>query len=49
MAGQASRVTNTADFKSLFKQWAGICTKGLGNLKAISPIPTDLKPKQKLQ
>jgi len=49
MVGQASRVTNTADFKSLFKQWAGICTKGLGNLKAISPIPSDLKPKQKLQ
>ena len=49
MVGQASRVTNTADFKSLFRQWAGICTKGLGSLKAISPIPTDLKRKQKLQ
>jgi len=49
MVGQASRVTNTADFKALFQQWAGICTKGLNSLKAVSPVPADLKPKQKLQ
>jgi hypothetical protein len=40
-------VTNQADFRQLFKQWAGIAVKGLEELKANSPVPTDLKPKQK--
>lgn len=41
-------VSNQAEFRSLFKQWAGITVKGLGELKAQSPVPADLKPKQKL-
>jgi len=44
----ASSVTNVNDFRMLFKQWASITVKGVGELKAISPVPTDLKPKQKL-
>lgn len=44
----ANRVTNTADFRVLFKDWANITIKGLDELKAHSPVPLDLKPKQKL-
>jgi hypothetical protein len=40
--------TNVSEFRSLFKQWAGITVKGLDELKAHSPVPEDLKPKQKL-
>ena len=43
-----SSVTNIAEFESLFSQWAKIAIKGLGELKAQSPVPEDLKPKQKL-
>jgi hypothetical protein len=43
-----SSVTNLSDFRMLFKQWASITVKGVGELKAISPVPTDLKPNQKL-
>ena len=43
-----SRVTNVSDFRSLFKQWANITIKGMEELKAHSPVPLDLKPKQKL-
>jgi hypothetical protein len=42
-------VTNRADFKALFKQWADICIKGFEDLQAMSPVPQDLKPGQKLQ
>ena len=35
----ANRVTNQADFRSLFSQWASIAGKGLDELKAISPVP----------
>lgn len=41
-------VSNQAEFRSLFRQWAGIAVKGLEELKAQSPVPADLKPKQKL-
>jgi Protein of unknown function (DUF3313) len=44
----ANRVTNLADFRALFKQWAATAAKGLDELKAHSPVPLDLKPKQKL-
>ena len=44
----ANRVTNTSDFRTLFKDWAGIVVKGVEQLKALSPVPTDLQPKQKL-
>lgn len=46
---QTSRVTNQADFRMLFQQWASIAGKGLDELKAQSPIPLDLKPGQKLK
>jgi len=46
--GSTSSVTNVNDFRALFGQWAGITIKGLGELKELSPVPMDLKPKQKL-
>lgn len=45
----ASRVTNQADFRSLFSQWASIAGKGLDELKALSPVPETLTPGQKLK
>jgi hypothetical protein len=44
----ATRVSNTADFRRLFKDWAGITVQGIEHLKALSPVPLDLQPKQKL-
>ena len=44
----ANRVTNKSDFRLLFKDWADITVKGVEQLKALSPVPTDLRPKQKL-
>jgi hypothetical protein len=44
----SSSVTNRADFRRLVQQWAVICTRGLAELKEQSPVPADLKPKQKL-
>jgi Protein of unknown function (DUF3313) len=41
-------VSNLAEFRTLFKAWAGIAVKGLQELKDHSPVPEDLKPKQKL-
>jgi hypothetical protein len=43
-----SSVTNLAEFRTLFKAWAGTAVKGLQELKDHSPVPEDLKPKQKL-
>lgn len=45
----ANRVTNSADFRMLFKQWASISVKGMEELRAHSPVPADLQPGQKLQ
>ena len=44
----ANQVTNTSEFRALFQQWAEISVQGLDNLREISPVPTDLKPGQKL-
>lgn len=44
----STSVSNTAEFRMLFKQWADIAVKGLEELKAHSPVPADLKPGQKL-
>jgi hypothetical protein len=44
----ATSVSNLSDFRLLFKQWAAIAAKGMDELKSISPVPTDLKPGQKL-
>jgi hypothetical protein len=44
----ATSVSNLSDFRTLFKQWASIAAKGMDELKSISPVPTDLKPGQKL-
>ncbi len=44
----ATSVSNLSDFRQLFKQWATTTAKGLDELKAHSPVPLDLKPKQKL-
>jgi hypothetical protein len=45
---QANSVTNQADFRALFSQWASIAGKGLEELKALSPVPEALAPGQKL-
>ncbi len=45
----ANRVTNSADFRALFRSWADISVKGFEELRAHSPVPTDLQPGQKLQ
>lgn len=44
----SNQVTNISDFRVLFEQWADICSKGFEELKAHSPVPTDLEPGQKL-
>ena len=44
----ATSVSNLSDFRMLFKQWATTSAKGLDELKAHSPVPLDLKPKQRL-
>jgi Protein of unknown function (DUF3313) len=44
----ASTATNLADFRQLFGLWAGIVTNALAEVKAISPIPKELTPNQKL-
>jgi Protein of unknown function (DUF3313) len=44
----SNSVTNLSDFKSLFRQWADISTKGFEELREMSPVPMDLKPGQKL-
>jgi hypothetical protein len=45
----SNSVTNLSDFRALFKQWADISVKGFNDLRAMSPVPTDLKPGQKLE
>jgi hypothetical protein len=44
----ANRVTNTADFRLLFKSWASGCVKGLETLKSVSPLPATLTSGQKV-
>jgi hypothetical protein len=44
----SNSVTNLSDFRALFKQWADISVKGFQELRDMSPVPTDLKPGQKL-
>jgi len=44
----ANSVTNMADFRTLVRTWASISAKGLATLKQLSPIPSTLTPKQKL-
>ncbi len=44
----ATTATNLFDFRQLFSLWAGICTNALEDVKAVSPIPKDLKPNQRL-
>jgi Protein of unknown function (DUF3313) len=44
----SNSVTNRADFRALFRQWAEICVKGFEDLHAMSPVPEDLEPGQKL-
>jgi hypothetical protein len=43
-----NRVSNTADFRNLFRSWSSVTVKGLAGLKEISPLPATLTPGQKL-
>ena len=44
----SNQATNVSDFRALFEQWVGICVQGFEELKSHSPVPTNLKPGQKL-
>jgi mannose/fructose/N-acetylgalactosamine-specific phosphotransferase system component IIB len=44
----ATTATNVYEFRQLFNLWAGICVSALGEVKAASPIPKDLRPEQRL-
>jgi len=44
----ASTATTLYEFRLLFEHWAGVCVKALGELKAKSPVPLNLKPNQRL-
>ena len=44
----ATSATNLYDFRMLFGLWAQICTTALAELKAVSPVPKDLQPGQRL-
>jgi len=46
---RSTSVTNQAEFRALFRQWASIAVKGLEELKAHSPVPMDLQPGQKMK
>ena len=46
---RSTSVTNQAEFRALFRQWAGIAVKGLEDLKAHSPVPAEFKPGQKVK
>lgn len=48
IAGQANRVTNTADFRALARDWARISVRKLDDLKAVSPVPDPLTPGQRI-
>lgn len=39
----SSSVSNLSDFRLMFKSWAGICVKGMEELKENSPVPLDIK------
>lgn len=39
---------NIMDYRALVRTWAATSAKGLDELKAHSPVPADLKPKQKM-
>ena len=39
---------NIMDYRALVRAWAATSSKGLDELKAHSPVPADLKPKQKM-
>lgn len=45
----SNSVTNLADFRDLFRQWAKITVSGLDHLKELSPVPAELEAGQKLQ
>lgn len=44
----SSQSGNIADFRQIVRFWATTSAAGLEDLKAVSPIPTDLQPDQKL-
>jgi hypothetical protein len=44
----SNAVTNLSDFKALFRRWADIIVQGFQDLQAMSPVPADLKPGQKV-
>jgi hypothetical protein len=49
MPGVANSVTNLADFRQLLRNWSRATTRGLEALKAHSPIPDPLTPRQRLE
>jgi hypothetical protein len=45
----STRISNKQDFRELCRLWADFAAGGLGKLKAISPLPAELQPGQKLK
>ena len=45
----SNQATNVNDFRALVNTWATIFVKGLDELKANSPVPSDLQPMQKIK
>jgi len=45
----ANAVTNDFAFRNMFTIWANSCVQGLDHLKELSPVPSELKPGQKLK
>lgn len=47
--GQATRISNTAEFRQLASVWARIAADGVVALKEASPVPDPLTPGQRLR
>lgn len=47
--GQATRISNTAEFRQLASVWARIAANGVVALKEASPVPDPLTPGQRLR
>lgn len=45
----STKISNKQDFRELCRLWADFAASGLGKLKAISPLPAQLQPGQKLK
>jgi hypothetical protein len=45
---RSTDMRNVEAFRAMFREWGRICTRGLGELQRLSPLPAELKPGEKL-